>query len=264
MSILGRKEIAALKAELAEKERELDSIKELLADVKGKTEQNNSERCCNKFRANLIRNKNLVASIYVRKDFMSENECILYKLLCEVSASDKLKEYSLNVFAQVRLADIVKLWENTLDEFQNNINFSSNGEMKTNHNKKKVYSEMEASGLNDEISYKQTFLYPLLRSHVDFLICRPLNKILTPLMVIELFGEEHFDNKNKKLQSNDEFKKSLFEAIKVSFDNSMTNEAIKEALKNEHKLNALKSELEGKILDAIRDDDEHISKITCD
>ncbi len=81
------------------------------------------------------------------------------------------------------------------------------------------------------------------------------HKTLTLLIAIELFGQENFDCKNKKLRSNDEFKKLSFKAVNVSYDNCMTNEAIKEALKNENKLNALKSELEGKILGAIHDAD---------
>lgn len=261
MSFFGRKEIAALKAELAEKERELDSIKELLADVKGKTEQNNSECRYYTLREELVRDRKLTESIYVRKyNFMSWYEYELYKLLCKVSVSEKLKKYGLTVFAQVRLADIVRLRESTLENFKKNINFSVNGTEKTNHYKEKVYSAMESLGLNDDDSYKQTFLYPLMRSHIDFLICRSLNKNLSPLMVIELFGEEHFDYKNKKLQSNDEFKKLLFEAIKVSFDNSITNEAIKEASKDENKWDTLKLEFEGKILGSIRDDSERVAK----
>lgn len=263
MSFFGRKEIAALKAELAKKEQEIESIKELLTDVKIKAEQNEEHSECRYYmlREKLAQDRKLTESIYVRKyHFMSMCEYKLYKLLCEVSISEKLKKYGLIVFAQVRLADIVRLRENTIEDFKKHIKFYVNGTEKTNRNKEQVYSAMENLGLNDDDSYKQTFLYPLMRSHVDFLICRPLNKNLTPLMVIELFGEEHFDYKNKKLQSNDEFKKLLFEAIKVSFDNSVTNEAIKEASKDENKRDALKLEFEGKILGSIRDDSERIAK----
>ncbi|MCH5204832.1 MAG: DUF2726 domain-containing protein [Oscillospiraceae bacterium] len=264
MSIFGRKEIAALKAELAEKERELDRIKELLAgsisNVEKNSNEEDSEYYFNTFRDKIVQDKKLAASIYARKyEFMSWREYKLYELLCEISTSDNLKNYGLKVFAQVRLADIVKLWEDTLDEFKNHILYQSGGEIRINHSKEKVYAEMEEANFDNK-KYKQTFLYTLLRSHVDFLICRPWKDTLAPLMAIELFGQEHFDPKNINLRINDEFKKFLFDAVEIGFDNSLTNKAIDEASENKDKLCALKSKLEGKILGAIRDYDERINR----
>ncbi len=256
MSIFGRREIAELKAELERKEQEINSLKQSIEELNSciDFDKNEDRDCCN-FRMNIVRDKKLAASVYKSKEFMSSYEFKLYMLLCEISSSEKLKEYELTVFSQVRLADIVGIWEENLDKFRNSINFYSysDSEIKTNHNKEKVYSEMERANFNDK-KYNKTFLYPLLRSHVDFLICRPKNNTLIPLMAIELFGKEHFDRKNIKRQSNDEFKKLLFEAVGVGFDNSLTNEALNEALNNSDKMDALKSELEGKILGIIRRD----------
>lgn len=264
MSIFGRREIAELKARLQKKEQELEKTKELLrksneANAAMETKEKEKSQIDNgndSFRKMIILDKDLAKSVYDRKwDFTSWYETRLYELLCDIVASDTLKKYELKVFSQVRLADIVKVREENLEEFKDNIEFhTTKGELKTNRSKSAVYEEMIRAGFDDK-KYKQVFLYPLLRSHVDFLICRSGNERLTPLIVIELFGQEHFDLdwKNKKLQRNDEFKKHLFEAVEIGFDNSLTNETLKSALKNVDKLNELKSELEGKILGCIRD-----------
>ena len=210
------------------------------------------------FRKRIIQDIALAKCIYDRKwNFTSWYETRLYELLCEVSASDSLKKYKLRVFSQVRLADIIRVREESLEDFKKNISFTtSNGKHKTNRSKEAVYDEMKKANF-DDAKYRQVFLYPLLRSHVDFLICRPGNEKLTPIMVFELFGQEHFDLdwKNKKLQRNDEFKKHLFEAVGIGFDNSLQNDTLKVALKNPDKLSELKAELEGKILGYIRSDD---------
>lgn len=264
MSIFGRREIAELKARLQKKEQELEKTKELLrksneANAAMETKEKEKSQIDNgndSFRKMIILDKDLAKSVYDRKwDFTSWYETRLYELLCDIVASDTLKKYELKVFSQVRLADIVKVREENLEEFKDNIEFhTTKGDLKTNRSKSAVYEEMIRAGFDDK-KYKQVFLYPLLRSHVDFLICRSGNERLTPLIVIELFGQEHFDLdwKNKKLQRNDEFKKHLFEAVEIGFDNSLTNETLKSALKNVDKLNELKSELEGKILGCIRD-----------
>lgn len=254
MSIFGRREIAELKADLERKEQEIDSLKQSIEELNSCIDfDKNEDRDCYNFRMKIVRDKKLAASVYKSKDFMSSHEFKLYMLLCEISSSEKLKEYELTIFSQVRLADIVKMWEENLEEFKEKIVYSSGGKTLTNRSKEKVYSEMEKENFNDR-KFNKTFLYPLLRSHVDFLICRPKNDTLIPLMAIELFGKEHFESKNIKRQSNDEFKKLLFEAVGVGFDNSLTNEALKEALNNSDKMDALKSELEGKILGIIRRD----------
>lgn len=270
MSIFGRKEIAELRAELRKKEQELEKTKELLKktnEVYAALEHKEKDKpqCDNgndSFRKRIIQDKDLAKSVYDRKwNFTSWYETRLYELLCDIVASDALKKYELKVFSQVRLADIVKVREENLEKFKSNIGFlTTTGASKTNRSKAAVYEEMIKAGFDDK-KYKQVFLYPLLRSHVDFLICRGV-KTLTPIMVIELFGQEHFDLdwKHKELQRNDEFKKHLFEAVGIGFDNSLKNDTLKEALKNNDKLNELKSELEGKILGHIREYDGQSKK----
>lgn len=268
MSIFGRKEIAKLKEELEKKEQELIHIKELLRksndDLKNNAKDKSSNDIGNDaFRKRIVQDAALAKSIYDRKwDFTSWYETRLYELLCEVSVSDVLKKYKLKVFAQVRLADIIRVREESLDDFKKSINFiASNGTPKINRSKELVYKEMMDANFDDE-KYRQTFLYPLFRSHVDFLICRPSNKKFTPLMAIELFGKEHFalDGKSKKLQCNDKLKKCLFEAVGIGFDNSFTNEMLETASKNSDKLDELKYELEGKILGHIRDNNAQNKK----
>lgn len=271
MSIFGRKEIAELKAELRKKEQELEKTKELLKksneanaalDAREK-EKSQIDNVNDFFRKMIVQDKDLAKSVYDKKwDFTSWYETRLYELLCDIVVSDALKKYELKVFSQVRLADIVKVREENLEKFKNNIEFhTTNGVLKTNHSKEAVYEEMIKANFNDK-KYRQVFLYPLLRSHVDFLICRSGNEKLTPLMVIELFGQEHFDLdwQHKKLQRNDEFKKHLFEAVGIGFDNSLQNDTLKEALKNDDKLNELKSEFEGKILGHIRENNDQNKK----
>lgn len=278
MSIFGRKEIAELKNKLEKKEQELKKVEQKLEETKELLRKSNetvenetverkeialSDNGYDDFRKRIIQDISLAKSVYDRKwDFTSWYETRLYDLLCDIVVSDTLKKYELKVFSQVRLADIVKVREENLEKFKNNIEFhTTKGDLKTNRSKATVYEEMIKANFDDK-KYRQVFLYPLLRSHVDFLICRSGNERLTPLMVIELFGQEHFDLdwKNKKLQRNDEFKKHLFEAVGIGFDNSLTNETLKSSLKSNDKLNELKSELEGKILGCIRDANDQDKK----
>lgn len=234
------------------KSNEVNAALEAKENEKSKIDNGNDS-----FRKMIVQDKDLAKSVYDKKwDFTSWYETRLYELLCDIVISDTLKKYELKVFSQVRLADIVRVREEDLEKFKNNIEFhTTKGDFKTNRSKAAVYEEMIKANFDDK-KYKQVFLYPLLRSHVDFLICRSQNDKLSPLMVIELFGQEHFDFDwtNKNLQRNDEFKKHLFEAVGIGFDNSLKNDTLKEALKNECKLNELRSELEGKILGCLRDD----------
>lgn len=155
-------------------------------------------------------------------------------------------------FGQVRLADIVRLWEECYNDFVDHIEFSPG---KENSGKKAAHKVMLESKSNfNNQDYKETFLRPLLHSHIDFLICRAGNGKPEPILVFELFDKNHFDKAQKTLRRNDKFKESLFAAlnIKIEFDNSLRNDDIKRASKDEASLIRLKSEISGKIHSSIR------------
>lgn len=114
--------------------------------------------------------------------------------------------------------------------------------------------------------YKETFLHPLLHSHIDFLICRAGNGKPEPILALELFDKNHFDKTQRALRRNDKFKENLFAAIntKIDFDNSLRNEDIQRASKDEKSLIKLKSEISGIIHGSIRKNshnrEEHAKK----
>ncbi|MDE5995280.1 MAG: hypothetical protein K2G60_07185 [Oscillospiraceae bacterium] len=256
MDLFNRKKLLILTQELANTKELLKKANEENERLKEKSFKKNDSDF-DALRKRIIQDKCLAKSIYVGKQyFMSWYESRLYRLLCDIVNSNELKEYGLIVFSQVRLADIVKRWEDCYSSEKASDNsfikaISKNGG-------KRAINTLLLESKNDfnNHDFDELFLYPLLRSHVDFLICRTLSpnteeERLVPLMVIELFGQEHFDvnGRNRQLQRNDEFKKYLFEATEIGFDNSLKNETLKNALKDNDKLDDLKAELQGKFSD---------------
>ena len=116
-------------------------------------------------------------------------------MLREVSVSDSLKDYNLVILSQVRLADIIQVRENSLNDFYTNINYISDGKSKTNHSKLRLYEEMKKENFDDK-KFKQTFLYPFadisdddLKLVVDMINNRPRKRLnyLTPFEVLKKF-----------------------------------------------------------------------------
>ena len=71
------------------------------------------------FEKSIIQDIAFTKCIYDRKwNFTSWYETRLYELLCEVSAFYSLKKYKLRVFSQVRLADIIQMREESLEDFK--------------------------------------------------------------------------------------------------------------------------------------------------
>jgi len=261
VDIFNRKKVAELEKELANAKEQIKICNKEISRLTDK--QKNDEYDFDSVRKKIIQDKDLARSVYVsRSYFMSWYEHRLYKLLCEITVSEVLKEYGLVVFAEVRLADIVKRWEDSYNSENSSDCSTFIKAMEKNSYKRSVNLLFESKKDFNNRDFDELFLYPLLRSHVDFLICRTLSpntkdERFAPLMVIELFGQEHFDSgwSNRRRQENDEFKRNLFEATSICFDNSLKNETLKDALKDNNKLISLKSELQGKILGAIRNDD---------
>lgn len=262
MDIFNRKRLAAVEQELAEARRGIARLKE---KCNAQINEHSIKEVYHTIRTKIIHDPDQARSVYTKKEsFMSWYENLLYTWLYEIVTSDEFKEERLSVFAQVRLADIVELWEESYSDFVDHIEFSPG---KENSGKKAAHNVMleSKSDFNNQ-DYKATFLYPLLHSHIDFLICRIGNGKPEPILVLELFDKNHFDKAQKVLRKNDKFKENLFAAlnIKIDFDNSLRNEDIQRASKDETSLIKLKSEISGKIHSSIRKNshnrEEHAKK----
>lgn len=159
------------------------------------------------------KNPDYMSALYCSKNsFLSQNEIKMYYLL-ENFAYDNCTVFgSLSIFANTRLADFTKLFESNYIDKEDSFCKKTN----KNPNKKavcKIIDKLMPHFNNDD--YKLAFLYPLLRMHVDFLICVDDGDNTTkPILAIELHGTEHDRNSMNPDWStiyNDEFKKSLFE-----------------------------------------------------
>lgn len=67
----------------------------------------------------------------------------------------------------------------------------------------------------DNDDYRKTFLYPILSSHIDFLVCLNEKNQCTPLLAIELHGNDHDENSEKADKKRiwyDDLKRTLFES----------------------------------------------------
>lgn len=160
-----------------------------------------------------IRNK-FVASIYNScKSFFSQNEFKFYEMLSDLSLQ---KDFIL--FSKIRMADIIEMWEKFYDEKSmvkaKEQNPRENGTVFLNalnkySFKKQIYDRIQT--LNPDFNdrdYQTAFLYPLLRLHIDFLLCKKVENNILPLVAIELNGEDHYKDWTKI--KNDNFKKSVF------------------------------------------------------
>ncbi len=188
-----------------------------------------------------------MATLYCSKNsFLSPNEFKMYTLLENFAYKYCADFGSLSIFANTRLADFIKLFESSYVGEKDS--FSKKAENKP---KKKAICEIIDKfmpNFNNE-DYKLAFLYPLLRMHVDFLICADSEEdddTTKPILAIEMYGSEHNENSekpNRKTIFNDNFKKSLF-----SFKNNAMGVRLliikNEELEDEDKL-------ENKIYDAV-------------
>lgn len=172
------------------------------------------------------------------KEDTKSREYEMYKLLLniifELKSEDLIntegQNIKLSLFSQVRLADIVGLQCGTFDYFKKDANKKSIC---------KMISEIKPDFDNND--YKKTFLYPILSSHIDFLVCLNGKTLCEPVLAIELHGKEHdkdSDKADNKRIWYDELKKALFESKKVNIEllvaknNELDNEERKNSLKN--------------------------------
>lgn len=132
---------------------------------------------------------------------------IIYDLKSENLVNTDGQNIKLSLFAQVRLADIVGLQCITFDYFQKKVDKNSICKM--------IYG-IKPDFDNDD--YKKNFLFPILSSHIDFLICLNGKTLCEPLLAIELHGEDHDENSDKADNKRiwyDKFKNAIFESEKV-------------------------------------------------
>ena len=228
MDIFNRKKLAAAEAEIERlKEmltnseqtykQELNNARDYIAKLEAKTTENNKRKNIYSIRDTVLQNRKYIDSVYCSKrSFFTSNEYQLYQILCTVIANvEKEKSVNLSLFSHVRLADVVRLWE----EYYNNPSESKKSfvHCKTkNRYKQQIDEEIQRLVSDfDENDYKETFLYPLLSRHIDFLVCINIddeNKSI-PICAIELNGSEH--STDFKRQKSDELKRDLFNAAKV-------------------------------------------------
>jgi len=157
-------------------------------------------------------NPKLMSSIYASKnDFFSPYEYKMYNLLENLLYNYSFEFGDLAVFSKMRLADFVRLHEDT---------YSSGGNSFCKNVEKYPYKK----GLCDLVEkymphfsdkdYKRAFLFPLFRLHIDFLICDHNDGTSKPILAVELHGTEHDRNLEKSDWNrihNDDFKKSLLD-----------------------------------------------------
>lgn len=164
-------------------------------------------------------NPNYMSALYCSKySFLTTNEYKMYVLLENLIYENRDTLGDLSVFANTRLADIVKLFEEEYNSGDNS--FCKN--LNKNPNKKKICELIEKYMPNfNDGDYKNAFSYPLNRLHIDFLICDNENDKSRPVLAIELHGSEH-DPKSEKADwnriKNDKFKRELFDSKNKSMN----------------------------------------------
>lgn len=203
---------------------EIEKLKKKLKEAEATNEDNNkTENAAYIIRNELvdgkicdnkkIRNK-IVASVYKScKNFFSPSELKLYEML-----SNLVQQKGFILFSKVRLADIIEMWEKFYDEesmekvkeqnpYEKGTAFLN--VLNKNSFKKHIYNRIQALNPNfNDKDYQVAFLYPLLRLHIDFLLCKKVENNIVPLIAIELNGEDHYEDQIKI--KNDNFKKSVF------------------------------------------------------
>ena len=134
-----------------------------------------------------IRSKFVAALYKSSKSFFSPNELKFYEIL-----SDLAQEKGFILFSKVRLADIIEMWEKFYDEesiekakkltpYEQGTAFLN--ALNKNSFKKQIYGRIQE--LNPDFNdrdYQTAFLYPLLRLHIDFLLCKKIENNIVPLM----------------------------------------------------------------------------------
>lgn len=155
----------------------------------------------------------LMSSVYSSKnDFFSPYEYKMYNLLENLLYNYSFEFGDLAVFSKMRLADIVRLHEETYSSGGNS--FCKNVEKYPCKKGLCDLVEKYMPYFSDE-DYKRAFLFPLFRLHTDFLICDHNEGTSKPILAIELHGKEHDRNSANPDWNrihNDNFKKILFDS----------------------------------------------------
>lgn len=143
-----------------------------------------------------------------------------------------IQRNDLVLLSKVRLADIIELWEEFYNDEAKEIarkqNPLNNGKVFLNalskNSAKSLINEriVELDSTFSNNDYLTAFLYPLLRLHIDFLICKHTDKNVEPMLVIELNGKEHYrnsENSDGRKIKNDELKEAIFRSkgVKIGF-----------------------------------------------
>lgn len=158
------------------------------------------------------KNPDYMSALYLSKNsFLSTNEYKMYVFLENLIYEYRDEFGDLSVFANTRLADVVKLFEKNYSSDK----YSFCKKLQKNPNKKKICELIDKymPDFNDD-DYEYAFLYPLYRMHIDFLICYNESGTSKPILAIELHGSEHDRNSKKPDWNrihNDEFKEALFD-----------------------------------------------------
>lgn len=169
MSIFGRKEIAKLKKELEDKQMELDEQRRIfdneISELKDKIQESKKVYEI----SNLVRDsdRNMEKMYCSKFSFLTGYEQILYELLTEIMTENP--DMNLFLFANTRLADIIKTWE----QYYNNPNKPCKESFVNNSFKTSLNDEIKSikTDFNDT-DYKKAFIEPLINSHIDFLVCQ--------------------------------------------------------------------------------------------
>ncbi len=212
--------ITQLNARLDQTEKaykqKLNDAQDRIEELEVKCVENKKSKYIYRIRDKVMQNREFISAVYCSKlSFFTPNEHQFYTALSSiVQTVEKEKSIKLSLFSHVRLADIVRLWE----EYYNNPNKSSKSFIhckEKNRYKSEIVKEIQelASDFNED-DYRETFLYPLLSHHIDFLICLDKDNNSIPICAIELNGSEH--HTDFKRQKSDKLKESLFEGSKIS------------------------------------------------
>lgn len=113
-----------------------------------------------------------------------------------------------------------------------------------------MITEIKSDFDNDD--YKKTFLYPILSSHIDFLICLNRKTLCEPILAIELHGDEHDESSDKSDKRRiwyDNLKAALFVSKQVNIKLLV---AKNDELDNADKRSNLKNDILEALIDCLQ------------
>ena len=203
------KEIEELKKKLARADERNAELSSILEREDGEIEgsKTNSVSPIWVIQDEVRNNPAYVREVYRNKSvFFTPNEAKFYELLLPL-----VQNKGLFLFSKVRLVDIVGLssefYDKKAKEKAKEKNPKEDGTVFLDNPYKKDVMECIQKNKPDfnHYDYKRIFLFPLLRLHIDFLVCKKADGKFKPILALELNGEEH-DIESQ----NDGFKKTLF------------------------------------------------------